>query len=85
MEHYEKILVLNNQFEAERMEEILMDKEIPYAIIPYTDSAWGGLMRLEKGWGYLEAPPRFKEEVEEIYNQIANASGEEDSGKIVEG
>ena len=72
MEHYEKILVLGNQFEAERMEEILKDKEIPYAIIPLSDSSWGGIMGLEKGWGYLEAPARFRDEVQAIYNQISS-------------
>ncbi len=77
MEHYEKILELNNQFEAERLEEILMDKEIPYAIIPYPDSTWGGLMKMKKGWGYIEAPERFREEVEAIYRQVEGARGEE--------
>ncbi len=77
MEHYVKILTLNNQFEAERMEEILIDKEIPYAIIPFNDSSWGGLMNVGKGWGYLEAPEQYRDQVEAIY-QMVSATKQED-------
>ncbi|HTX87588.1 MAG TPA: hypothetical protein VMC08_01270 [Bacteroidales bacterium] len=81
METYEKILVLNNQFEAERLEEILADKEIPYAVIPIPDSPLGGITSLEKGWGYVEAPGRYRADILDIYKQVAGNSDESgDSG-----
>ena len=67
MDQFEKILDLNNEFEAERMEEILKEKNIPFGIVPVSDSAFGSIEILENGWGYLEAPLRFKNEILEIY------------------
>jgi hypothetical protein len=74
MEDFEKILVLDNEFEAELMEEVLMDKQIPYGIIIREDSALGGIVDLEEGWGYLEAPARCREEVMKIYKEIKESS-----------
>jgi hypothetical protein len=70
MDQFEKILDLNNEFEAERLEEILKEKNIPYGIVPVSDSAFGSIEILENGWGYLEAPSRFKNEILEIYAEI---------------
>jgi hypothetical protein len=71
MDEFEKILDLNNEFEAERLEEILKDKNIPFGIVPVSDSAFGAIEILENGWGYLEAPSRFKDEILEIYAEIS--------------
>jgi hypothetical protein len=65
-----KILELNNEFEAERMEEILKERNIPYGIVQVSDSAFGGIEHLENGWGYLEAPSEFKDEILEMYAEI---------------
>ena len=70
MDQFEKILDLNNEFEAERLEEILKEKNIPFGIVPVSDSAFGSIEILENGWGYLEAPSRFKNEILEIYADI---------------
>lgn len=76
MEDFEKIIVLDNEFEAELMEEVLIDKKIPYGIIAREDSALGGIVDMEEGWGYLEAPPRFKDEILKIYKEIQESSTE---------
>jgi len=70
MDQFEKILDLNNEFEAERLEEVLKEKNIPHGIVPVSDSAFGSIEILENGWGYLEAPSRFKNEILEIYAEI---------------
>jgi len=70
MEQFEKILDINNEFEAERLEEILSEKNIPFGFVPVSDSVFGGIEILENGWGYLEAPSRFKNEILEIYKGI---------------
>jgi len=82
MEDFEKILVLDNEFEAERMEEVLMDKQIPYGIIIREDSALGGIIDLEEGWGYLEAPARFRDDIMKIYKEIREASTEPEEGEV---
>jgi hypothetical protein len=72
MERFDKILVIDNEFEAERLAEILNSKNIPHGIIPATDSILGGIEQLENGWGYLEAPIRYMDEIMEAYQEIQN-------------
>jgi len=83
MEEFEKILTLDNEFEAELMEEVLMDKQIPYGIIVRDDSALGGITGMEDGWGYLEAPERCREEIMAIYKEVQDlpASPEEEENQ----
>ncbi|MCX6241957.1 MAG: hypothetical protein NTX43_09155 [Bacteroidetes bacterium] len=82
MEEFEKILVLNNEFEAELMEEVLLDKKVPYGIIIREDSALGGIVELEEGWGYLEAPERFREEIMNIYKEIQESSADSEKEEV---
>lgn len=70
METYEKILILNNEFEASLLEEVLIDRKIPHGIVTSDDTALGGIMEMEFGWGYVEAPQRCKEEIILIYEEI---------------
>jgi hypothetical protein len=74
METFEKILDLSNEFEAGIMEEVLNDKKIPFGIVPSGDSALGGIWELENGWGYIEAPPEYKDEIIRLYEEIADTS-----------
>ncbi len=78
MEDFEKILVFNNEFEAEFLEEVLLDKQIPYGIIERGDSALGGIIELEDGWGYLEAPGRFRKEIQDVFKEIREMPVESD-------
>ncbi len=66
-----KILVLNNEIEAKLLSEILKEKDIPHLIRSYYDSAYDGLWQMQSGWGHLEAPSEFKEEILKIYEEIS--------------
>ncbi len=70
METFEKILVLNNEFEAGLMEEVLSDRKIPHGIVTSDDTALGGIIEMEYGWGYIEAPERYKSEIIQVYQEI---------------
>jgi hypothetical protein len=70
MENYEKILILNNEFEAGLLEEVLTDRNIPHGIVTSDDTALGGIMEMELGWGYVEAPLSYQAEIETIYAEI---------------
>jgi len=70
MKHFEKILRLDNAFEAERMREILEGNTIPFSIIPRTESAMGGITNLEYGWGYLEAPEEYRDKILKFYDEL---------------
>ena len=72
METYEKILVLNNECEAGLMEEVLTDREIPFGIVNSDDSALGGIMEMEVGWGYVEAPEKYRDEIMKIFEEITS-------------
>jgi hypothetical protein len=71
MEKVEKILVFKNEFEAKLLDEILVDKKIPHIIRSYHDSVYDGLWQTQSGWGHLEAPDQFREEILEIFNKMA--------------
>jgi len=71
MENFVKILTLNNKHESTLMQEVLKDRNIPYAIIESTDSMFGGIGRMEYGWGYLEAPEEYREQITGLYKAIS--------------
>ena len=73
MENTEKILVLENQIEAKLMEEILTEKNIPFIIRSYHDSAYDGLWQVQSGWGHIEAPPKYKEEILKVYKIVTKS------------
>jgi len=71
MEKAVRILMFNNEFEAKLLDEILSEKQIPHLIRSYHDSAYDGLFQVHSGWGHIEAPPSYKEEILKIYEEMA--------------
>lgn len=69
-----KILMLQNEIEAMLLDEILTSKNIPHIIRSYHDSAYDGLWQLQSGWGHLEAPYEFREEILNTYNEMSQTS-----------
>lgn len=70
MDSYIKVAVLENSIEAQLIESILIEKEMPYRIRSFHDTAYDGLFQMQKGWGELFAPSSFKEEIIEIVDII---------------
>lgn len=66
-----KILIFQNEIEAMLLHEILTDKQIPHLIRSYHDSALDGLWQSQSGWGHLEAPEEFSEEIIATYNTMS--------------
>jgi hypothetical protein len=66
-----KILVLNNEIEANLLDGLLEERDIPHLIRSYHDSAYDGLWQYNAGWGQLDAPEEFKEEIIMIYNGMS--------------
>ena len=69
------IAVLDNLIEAQLVESILTEHNIPHRIRSYHDTAYDGLFQVQKGWGKLCAPPAFKKEILEILNDISKKGG----------
>ena len=70
-ETFKKILVLNNEIEANLMKVELEQKNIPFIIRSYHDSAYDGLFQMQKGWGIIKAPEEFELKILEIHKDIS--------------
>jgi hypothetical protein len=66
-----KILILNNGIEANLLDGLLKERNIPHLIRSYHDSAYDGLWQYYAGWGQLDAPEEYREEITMIYNEMS--------------
>jgi len=66
-----KIIMFKNEIEAMLLDEILTEKQIPHMIRSYHDSAYDGLWQSQSGWGHLEAPEEYAEEIRNTYNNMS--------------
>ena len=74
----EKIAVLDSLIQARRLEGALKNRDIPYVLRSYHDSALDGLFQASKGWGHVEASPEHRERILEILADLApEETGEE--------
>jgi hypothetical protein len=67
-----KILMFKNEIEAMLLDEILAEKQIPHLIRSYHDSAYDGLWQTQSGWGHIEAPEEYSDEILNIYNHMSD-------------
>jgi hypothetical protein len=67
-----KILLFKNEIEAMLLDEILTDKQIPHLIRSYHDSVYDGLWQIQSGWGHIEAPEEFRDEILSTYNHMSD-------------
>jgi hypothetical protein len=67
---FKKILVLNNEVEAQLLDAVLEEQEIPHLMRTYHDRAYDGLWQQQQGWGHVEAPEEFKERILSIYQDL---------------
>jgi hypothetical protein len=65
-----KIAGLENGIEAQLVESILNEHEIPHRIRSYYDTAYDGLFQVQKGWGEIHAPTTFMEPIREILRAV---------------
>lgn len=84
MEEFEKIAVLENGFEAQLLDSILTERNIPHLMRSYHDSAYDGLYQVVKGWGHVSAPPSYWEEVLEILSDLRKEADIHDASLMAE-
>ncbi len=70
MERFKKILILDNEIQARLLDSILTERAIPHRMKSYHDSAYDGLFQAHQGWGHVEAPQEYAEEIKIIYNDL---------------
>lgn len=79
MDEYKKIVVLDNEIEAQLMDSILTERNIPHRMKSYHDSAYDGIFQAQKGWGHIEAPLRYKEEIIAIHADLPVKNHQEEA------
>jgi hypothetical protein len=83
MDKLEKIAVLDSEVQAELVDSVLEERDIPHLMRSYYDSAMDGIYQSRAGWGHVEAPESFRDEIlaliEDIKRQAASAPGAETS------
>jgi len=67
---YEKIANIENLVEAQVLESVLKEREIPCRIRSFHDTAYDGLFQMQLGWGEIYAPAEHKQEILEILHEI---------------
>jgi hypothetical protein len=79
--YYKKIVSLNNALEAQLVEKLLNERGIPHRIRSFHDSAYDGLYQAQKGWGRVEAPEEYEDEIkalcEALPGEIIHEEGSE--------
>ena len=65
-EEFIKITVLENTIEAQLIDSILNEQNIPHRMRSFYDTAYDGLFQVQKGWGEIFAPATLKEEILKI-------------------
>lgn len=73
MPKHKKIVTLENQAQAQRLEGVLIERGIPHFMRTYHDSAYDGLFQAQMGWGHIEAPEEYEEEILGIFNELFTA------------
>jgi len=73
MDSYIKITVLENLIEAQLIDSILNEKNMPHRIRSFHDTAYDGLFQMQRGWGELFAPLSLKKEILEIIDIVRSA------------
>jgi len=64
------IAILDNIIEAQLVESILNEHNIPHFMRSFHDTAYDGLFQVQMGWGKLCAPFSYKQEIIEILNDV---------------
>jgi hypothetical protein len=67
---YIQIVVLENGIEAQLIGSILDQRDIPYRIRSYHDTAYDGLFQFQKGWGKLLAPASHRQEILAVIEEV---------------
>ena len=64
---YEEILTVENEAEAVLLQSLLDEQEILYYLRPYSDLAYDGIWREQKGWGVIFARSDDADRIREIF------------------
>ena len=67
---FTNIAILENIIEAQLIDSILNEQNIPHMIRSFYDTAYDGLFQFQMGWGELCAPLSYKQEIIDILTDV---------------
>jgi len=70
MEEVIKVATLENEIEAKLLASLLKERGIPHFIGTYHDAVYNGIFQTQRGWGFVNAPMSYKNEILEIISDI---------------
>ena len=76
MNKMKTIAVLESMVEAQVLESMLKQQEIPHVIQTYHDSAYDGIFQGLKGWGHVEAPSDHEKEILALLDSLRSKKEE---------
>lgn len=75
MDDYIRIATLENIVEAQLLESILHEREIPHTIQSFHDAAYDGVYQLTQGWGCVIAPADQQKNILYILSSLRQDAG----------
>ena len=85
MSDFERIVVLDNEVEAQFLDAELSALNIPHFMRSYHDSAFDGVFQMSSGWGHVEADVTFRDRILNILHDIRHSQEDlEDTCREVE-
>jgi len=69
-QEFVNIAILDNIVEAQLVDSILNEHDIPHRIRSFHDTAYDGLFQFQRGWGSLWAPVSSRAEILEILHDV---------------
>lgn len=75
---------LANEVEAGLMGSILTEQDIPHIIHSYYDAAFDGVVQVVKGWGVIEAPEEYAEQIKTILKEVREEAASHNEDDIDE-
>ena len=62
--------MIENEIESLRLDSELEVRNVPHAMRSYHDTAYDGLFQFSAGWGHVEAPVEYRDEILDVLRVI---------------
>ena len=72
---FKHIIDIENEAQAARLDGILEEERIPHRIVRNYNNVYGGIFIPQYGWGYVEAPEEFRDQIVDLFLDLRNSGG----------
>ncbi|MFP4329504.1 MAG: hypothetical protein ACLFP6_02180 [Spirochaetaceae bacterium] len=76
---FKHVIDIENEAEAARLEGMLEEEEIPHRVVRNFDNVYAGIFIPQYGWGYLEAPEAYHDQIVDLYLDLRESRGSDDA------